>query len=122
MNRLLCLLALCQCAIGFASGAPPVARFEFEGNLQNAVGQKVSEREWKGIDFVRGVEGKALRLRGERTEGSYRPLANLKFDSENDFSIQFWVRTEGTEASVLVSNKIFGDRSLKSQKKAGMDP
>jgi endonuclease/exonuclease/phosphatase (EEP) superfamily protein YafD len=101
---------------------PPVARFGFDGSIRNATGPAVAGTMGDGAAFGEGLEGDALRL----TTGDAAALvsldgAGLPFDSGDDFSVQFWVRTSaGPERRmVLLSQKSFVDNSLAMQKQAG---
>jgi hypothetical protein len=104
------------------SRSGPIARFAFEGTIENA-----SETSLRGmvsgeLSFVQGLDGQALSL------GPADPSAHLTFDPGNlpfelarDFSVQFWMRTEVESGRrfVVVSQKEFPDNSLASQKQTG---
>ena len=101
-------------------GRAPVARFEFEGNIENAAG--ASRAGTVGGTFVAGLEGQALSL----TAGDSSALLtldrdNLLFDRGEDFSVQFWIRTtmDPAERTVALSHKAFTDNSLASHKRSG---
>ncbi len=104
------------------TGAGPVARFGFDGTIDNAIGTSAAEMRGGPVSFIPGLDGSALSL------GSENPAAfltmdseNLPFDGERDFSVQFWMRTVAgaSQQFVVLSQKEFSDNSLASHKKAG---
>jgi len=103
-------------------GTAPVARFEFEGNIDNAAGTSVAAAAAGAVSFVAGLEGQALSLAaGDSSALLTLDRNNLPFDRSEDFSVQYWVRTTmGPERrTVMLSQKEFADNSLASQKQAG---
>ncbi|MFC1559463.1 LamG-like jellyroll fold domain-containing protein, partial [Gemmatimonadota bacterium] len=100
----------------------PIARFTFDGTVENA-----SDTSLRGViggepSFVEGLAGQALRFRPDGSTASltFDPGV-MPFASTRDFSVQFWMRTEaGSDRQfVLVSQKEFPDNSLASQKQPG---
>ena len=99
-----------------------VALFEFDGNTDNTAETAVRGSTGGTTSFVEGLEAQALRLRSGDTASTLTlERANLPFDRGEDFSVQFWVRTTvGPESRmVLLSQKVFEDGSLASQKQPG---
>ena len=103
-------------------GSGPVARFSFDGNIDDAAGTVGDGTRAGELAFVEGLDGQALSL----TPGSSSaPLAvksnDLLFDRTQDFSVQFWVRTtlDPEKRVVVLSQKEFADNSLASQKQPG---
>ena len=100
----------------------PALQFSFNRNIQNATA-------WSGPatvigmpSFGPGLQDSALRLAPEA------PVATIAIEQQHfrtgpsqDFSVQFWVRTEAPSDKrfVLLSQKSFPDNSLASQKSAG---
>jgi len=100
----------------------PVARFEFEGNIDNTAGTSVDGAIGENVVFVEGVDGQALSL----TSGSSAALLTLDgeplpFDRSEDFSVQYWVKTtaDPERRMVVLSQKEYADNSLDSQKQPG---
>ncbi|MFC1782878.1 endonuclease/exonuclease/phosphatase family protein [Planctomycetota bacterium] len=103
-------------------GSDPIAKYEFDENIDNTADTPIKGSIGGKIAFGRGLEGQALRLKPGDT------LAFLKFDSQNlpfnrtkDFSVQFWIKTtmDSKKPFVILSQKEYIDNSLASQKKAG---
>jgi len=104
------------------SGSRPVALFAFDGTVANGTGTSVEGTSGGNIHYVEGLEGQALSL------GSGGPSAFLTLDRTNlplgrnqDFSVQFWMRTvvDSGRHFVVLSQKEFVGNSLASQKEAG---
>ena len=116
---LLASLTVTACA---PSNLPPVAQFDFDSTLENSANAAVTAAESGTSTFVQGLVGEAIRF-APGTESASLTLASdlLPFSSNQDFSIQFWVRTEASADSrfVLLSQKEFADNSLASQKNPG---
>ena len=107
---------------GLQSRSGPIARFTFDGIIENA-----SDTSLRGViggepSFVEGLDGQALSF------GSGSPSVYLTFDPgdlpfahNQDFSVQFWMKTEaGSDRQyVVLSQKAFPDNSLASQKQSG---
>jgi endonuclease/exonuclease/phosphatase family metal-dependent hydrolase len=100
----------------------PVARFEFDGTVANTTDSQVTGVERGALSFVEGLVGEAIRF------GPNDPSASLTLDSDSlpfgsdeDFSVQFWTRTEADadQRFVVLSQKEFNDNSLASQKNQG---
>jgi hypothetical protein len=93
-----------------AQASGPVARFGFDGG---ASGQASS---------TDGLAGRALRV---RSGSALQPLTvdreRVRLGSDDDFSVQFWVRTTTPSdvPTVLLSQKPYPDCSLASQKESG---
>jgi len=104
------------------SASGPVARFPFDGTIENAADTSLKGMIGGKLSFVEGLDGQALRLGPEDPSGflTFDP-ASLPFDSSRDFSVQFWMRTEAESGRqfVVLSQKEFIDNSLSSQKQAG---
>jgi len=109
-------------AIDSQSGSRPVAQFAFDGTIDNATGTSVMGMVGGTVSFEAGLDGQALSL------GSDDPLVfltldreDLPFNSNHDFSVQFWMRTvvDADQQFVVLSQKEFVDNSLASQKQPG---
>ena len=103
-------------------GIERIAHFTFDGNVDNMAGTSVSGSIRETASFVEGLEGLALSLTSGDTAATLTlQRANLPFDRIEDFSVQYWVRTTvGPESRmVLLSQKVFEDNSLASQKQSG---
>jgi len=100
----------------------PVASFELDGDAGNAAGSGARGSTQGPVSFVEGLEGQALRLRSSDTAATLTLQSDdLPIRSGEDFSVQLWVRTTADPSSrmVLLSQKVFEDNSLSSQKSAG---
>ena len=103
-------------------GRAPVARFEFEGNIDSAAGTSVAGAVAGTVSFVAGLEGQALSLNTDDSSALLRlDRENLPFDRSEDFSVQCWIRTtmDAEERTVVLSQKAFADNSLAAQKQSG---
>lgn len=101
---------------------PPIARFEFEGNVDNAAGTSVAAAAGETVSFVAGLEGQALSVTAGDGSAPLRvDRDGLPFDRSEDFSVQYWIRTtmDPAQRTVVLSQKEFVDNSLASQKEAG---
>lgn len=85
-------------------------RFNFEGNLKS----KNAEFEGKTYQFSKGIDGLSLSM-----QANSLALNNLFIDGSKDFSLQFWVQTFSDKPTVLLSQKQFLDKSIRSQKNKG---
>jgi len=109
-------------AIDPQSGSGPVARFAFDGTIDNATTTSVNGMIGGKLSFVEGLDGQALSVRPDDPLAFLTfDRANLPFGSSHDFSVQFWIRTvvDSGRQFVLLSQKEFVDNSLASQKQAG---
>ena len=104
------------------SESGPIARFAFDGTIDNSAGTSVMGMSGGTVSFEEGLDGQAVSL------GPDDPLAFLTLDSEglpvnrsHDFSVQFWMRTvvDAGQQFVVLSQKEFVDNSLASQKQPG---
>ena len=104
------------------SGPGPIAQFVFDGNIADALGTSAMETVGGTVSFERGLEGLALSL-GNDDRSAFLSLNSddLPFDGNQDFSVQFWMRTvvDVGKRFVVLSHKDFVDNSLASQKEAG---
>lgn len=107
---------------GTTRATRPVASFAFDGNSENAVGTSVAGTNHGAATYVRGLEGRALRLRSSDSAATFTIRgAGLAADPSKDFSVQGWIRTtaEAGARMVLLSQKSYADNSLASQKSPG---
>ncbi len=74
--------------------------------------------EGENIFFTKGIDGQALSV-SSNTNFNHLSLANLPLDGTSDFSIQFWVKTTSDKPTVILSQKGFLNKSIKSQKNPG---
>ncbi len=88
--------------------------FNFEGNLKS----NNLKFEATNYQFVKGVNGQALSLKANKKFNNLS-LKNLPLDGSKDFTVQFWVQTSSSKPMVLLSQKQFPDKSIKSQKNKG---
>jgi len=109
-------------AADLQSRSGPIARFAFDGTIENASDTFLGAVIGGEPSFVEGLEGQALSF------GPDSPSVSLTFESGNlpfghtrDFSVQFWIRTEAVSDRqfVIVSQKECPDNSLTSQKQPG---
>ena len=127
MRRTGLFLVLCSFHVLAASsysqdGRAPVARFDFDGNLDNAPGASVAGAADGTRTFVAGLEGQALRLTAADSSAVLTlDRDNRLLDRGEDFSVQYWIRTtmDSAERTVMLSLKEFADNSLASQKQSG---
>ncbi|MFC1544072.1 endonuclease/exonuclease/phosphatase family protein [Gemmatimonadota bacterium] len=100
----------------------PIARFAFDGTIENASDTPLGGVIGGELSFVAGLDGQALRF-GPEDALAYLTFdpGNLPFERTRDFSVQFWMRTEAESGRrfVVVSQKEFPDNSLASQKQSG---
>ncbi len=70
---------------------------------------------------TQGLQGSALNLNPTTASKKTLNIDNLPFNQNQDFSLQFWVRTtaDANQKFTLLSQKLFPDNSLKSQKNKG---
>ncbi|GAB5554150.1 MAG: hypothetical protein Sapg2KO_37410 [Saprospiraceae bacterium] len=88
--------------------------FNFDQDL------KSGEYQWdsKDFSFREGLDGKGLCLE-PNTGFPNLNLADFLLDGNEDFSIQFWVKTDSKRPMVLVSQKDFPDKGISAQKNKG---
>lgn len=107
---------------GDQSRPGPVARFVFDGAIESSTATAVQVVATGRPSFANGLDGEALSL-GPDEASTFVTLGPdlASFDSGNDFSVQFWLRTDaGADRHfVALSKKAFTDNSLASQKNAG---
>jgi endonuclease/exonuclease/phosphatase family metal-dependent hydrolase len=109
-------------AIDPQSRSGPIARFSFDGTIENTSGTSIRGVIGGEPSFVEGLAGQAVSF-GSGSPSAYLTFdpGDLPFERTRDFSVQFWMRTEaGSERQfVVVSQKEFPDNSLASQKQPG---
>jgi exonuclease III len=100
----------------------PVARFDFERNINAADGSSIKGTVTGKVSYVKGVDGSALRIRSEDASGMLT-LKNeaLRMVPGKDFSVEFWVKTsmDPGKTAVILSQKKFPDNSIASQRDRG---
>ncbi len=104
------------------SGSGPVALFVFDGSIDNAVGTSATRIVGGAISYERGLTGQALSLGTDDADESLTLSGeDLPFDTDRNFTVQFWMRTvaDTGQKFVVLSQKEFVDNSLASQKQAG---
>lgn len=103
-------------------GSGPVALFPFEGAVGDVAGAPVGGILRGEPAFTRGLEGRALHL-GPGSPPTFLRIdrAELPFGYEEDFSVQFWMRSveDSDRQFVVLSQKGFPEKSLESQKGSG---
>ncbi|MFC1530031.1 endonuclease/exonuclease/phosphatase family protein [Gemmatimonadota bacterium] len=104
------------------SRSGPIARFAFDGTIENTSGTSIRGMLGGEPSFAEGLDGQALSF-GPGSPSAYLTFdpGNLPFARTRDFSVQFRMRTEAgpDRQFVLVSQKEFPDNSLASQKQPG---
>ncbi len=106
----------------FQATPSPVAFFRFDGDAEGQVDPTHTGAISGNTAFVHGLEGQSLRLGPGGSSGSVSyNIDGLPNGSGQDFSVQFWVRTdaEAGRRFVVLSQKEFPDNSLQSQKAPG---
>ena len=79
-----------------------VAQFAFEGNVENLAGTPLEGTLAGNPSFSEGLQGQALRL--EADDGSVFfsiPAEALPVGVDQDFSVQFWMRTEAESSTTV---------------------
>ena len=93
----------------------------FDGKLDDAIQHSLAEKEDKQTLFVSGLVQKSLTIGSRELPpfATVRLAENLKLNTENDFSFEFWVRTTTNESNrfVVLSKKDIPDNSLASHNK-----
>jgi len=100
----------------------PMARFEFNGSVENTADSQITGVEGGGVSFVEGLVGEAVRFGPDAPSASLTLASDvLPFGSDQDFSVHFWMRTDADadQRFVVLSQKKFNDNSLASQKNPG---
>ena len=104
------------------SRSGPFAWFAFDGTIESSADTPLRDLEGEAPSYVEGLDGHAVSL-GPDDPSSFLTLASglQPLESSQDFSVQFWLRTEAgaDRRFVVLSNKEFTDNSLMSQKKPG---
>ncbi|MFT7536564.1 MAG: hypothetical protein ACI85K_002518, partial [Hyphomicrobiaceae bacterium] len=73
---------------GTTRATRPVASFAFDGNSENAAGTSVAGTNLGAATYVRGLEGRALRLRSSDSAATFTIRgAGLAADPSKDFSV-----------------------------------
>jgi hypothetical protein len=100
----------------------PIVWLAFDGTINNSGSASRIISLGNAVSYTRGLTGQALNigLDGQSTSVSLN-LEDLRFNIDNDFSVQFWVRTiaDPGQRFVLLSQKSFVDNSLASQEQPG---
>ncbi len=109
-------------AVEVPGGSGPVAWFPFDGTVGDVAAPSVPGT-FHGIPvFSRGLDGQALSLMQE-SPAAFLTIdpTSLPFRNDQDFSVQFWMRTteESDRQFVVLSQKEFAEKSLTSQKGSG---
>lgn len=107
---------------GTQSESGPVARFSFDGSLDNATELTLPGVGRGDLSYVGGIDGQALRIGAQDHAAAVTfTSSGLPFDRSRDFSVQFWMRTEADSRRqfVVLSQKESLDNSLASQKHPG---
>lgn len=90
--------------------------FSFEDSFEEGIPLKKTV-----TSFVEGLEGKALKIKNTEPGGITIEPRTLSFNKDNNFSLQFWIKTtaDSEKPMVLISQKDFFNSGLSSQKAAG---
>lgn len=72
----------------------------------------------KGYTFQEGIDEKSLTISSEENFNNLI-LEDFKLNSNQSFSVQFWVKTTSKKPTVFLSQKQFTDKSILSQKNTG---
>ena len=99
----------------------PVARFAFDGAIESATDASVRAIAGEMLVYVEGLDGQAVRVGPDDSSAVLTLAPGLVRGASQDFSVQFWMRTEANadRRFVVLSQKEFADNSLASQKNAG---
>lgn len=100
----------------------PIAGFEFDDHVRNGTDTKIDTSSTGAISYSEGLEGRALSLSPGSSLSSVKIApTNLPFAKDDDFSVQFWVKTtmDSDKPFVILAKKDYKDNSLATQKTAG---
>ena len=77
----------------FVGSTDPIAKYDFEGSINNAADTPVKGSIGGKVSFAKGLEGQALRLKpGDSLAFLTLDSKNLPFDRSEDFSVQCWIK------------------------------
>lgn len=98
-----------------------VEKVLFDKDIMSDAGASFSINTEDNIAYTKGIDGKALSLNSEGPQYLTINSEELLFDSNKDFSVQFWIKTtmDSDKPTVLLSQKRMENNSLDSQKEAG---
>ena len=71
-----------------------------------------------GFTYENGIDGKYLTLNSDENF-NHIELEGINLDGKQDFTLQFWLKTTSDKPMVFVSQKLFTDKSIGSQKNKG---
>jgi len=71
-----------------------------------------------GFTYENGIDGKCLTLNSDENF-NHIELEGINLDGKQDFTLQFWLKTTSDKPMVFVSQKLFTDKSIGSQKNKG---
>ena len=95
----------------------------FDGAIDDVVQHSLAAEENKESLFASGLVQKSLTIgsRGLPAFATVELAEDLKLDTGNDFSVEFWIRTTARNSNrfVVLSKKQIPDNSLASHKQAG---
>ncbi|HIF39729.1 MAG TPA: hypothetical protein EYQ74_01350 [Planctomycetes bacterium] len=82
---------------------------DFQGDLVDETGQGLDGNSYGNPKFQTGLVGQAIRLDGAGDYFSFGSPPDLDFGADTDFSVAFWVRSNGWSSDpVMIGNKDWG--------------
>ncbi|MBT3242246.1 MAG: hypothetical protein HN352_03785 [Bacteroidetes bacterium] len=116
-SLILCLLV----SLGACTQNGKVAQVLFDKNITSHAGASITTSAEGTITYTKGLNGKAVSISPEGLQYLTINSETIQFDSNKDFSVQFWMRTsmDSDKPTVLLSQKRMENNSLNSQKESG---
>lgn len=92
----------------------PILKFQFENDIESQGRTLIGNQ----YEFVKGIDGQALSI---RTSSGFNTLSlnGLVLDESQDFTAQFWMKTDSQKPMVLLSQKAFTNKGMTAQLGAG---
>lgn len=100
------------------SSTEPVAKYNFEGNVNSILEPSANGQIHGDISYVKGLDGQALNIQSDNAFNNIS-IQSFSLDGTKDFSIQFWVKTTSGNPTVFISQKEFSNKGLAAQKNSG---
>lgn len=117
MLAVLCLLLSSNAGYPLVE-IPKQEKANLQFNFENDVKSKNHKLSGKGYSFVKGIDGKALKIKPDNGYISLS-LSKVILDGTKDFSIQCWIKTTSKEPTTFLSQKDFANKGISAQKHAG---
>lgn len=90
-------------------------RLDFEDDTKSREYDLVGD----GFSYEKGIDGHCLSICPTGNDFNHLVVKNLPFTEKTSFTVQFWVRSESTKPTVLISQKEFLNKGISSQKNKG---